>query len=60
MNGIPSSETVWVTTVSGSGATYYVTSKTTRDKYYLYVKENDKAVRIASSKNPLDFEEKMV
>jgi len=60
MTGIPSAETVWVTEVSSSGVTYAVTSKSSRDKYFLYREENGKAVKIASAKNPLDFNDRIV
>ena len=60
MTGIPLTETVWVTEVSPSGVTYAVTSKASRDKYFLYREENGKAVKIASAKNPLDLNDKLV
>lgn len=60
MTGIPSTETVWMTEVSPSGVTYAVTSKASRDKYFLYREENGKAVKIASAKNPMDFNDKMI
>ena len=60
MTGIPSTETIWVTELSASGVTYVVTSKAVRDKYFLYREEDGKAVKIASAKNPLDFNDKIV
>lgn len=60
MTGIPSTETVWMTEVSQSGVTYAVTSKVSRDRYFLYREENGKAVKIASAKNPMDFNDKIV
>ena len=60
MTGIPSSEFIWVTTVSKTGVKYYTTSKWSRDKYYLYREEDGKAVKVAASKNPLDFDDKIV
>ena len=60
MTGIPSTETVWVTEVSASGVTYAITSKASRDKYFLYREEDGKAVKIASAKNPLGLNDKII
>ena len=56
MTGIPSNETIWVTITDDLGDEYVITSKTTRDMYYIYRLEKDKAVKLGKNENPLELE----
>ena len=56
-NGIPRTEKIWVKRVAQSGEVYYITSKESREVYYLYRLKDKKAERIGKSKNPLELEE---
>ncbi len=60
VNGIPKTERVWVTRKTAKGETFYITSKETRDCYFLYKEENGKAVKLGKAKSPLDLEEKYI
>lgn len=60
-NGIPPSETLWVTYKTIDGDIYYTTSKTNnRDYYYLYKLIDGKAVKLGKSRNPSELEEKYI
>ena len=60
IQGIPKTEKVWVKQTTIDGDIYYITSKETdRSMYYLYKLEGNKAVKIAKSKTPLSFDEKL-
>ena len=56
MTGIPSSETIWVTITDDLGDEYVITSKVTRDVYYIYRLEKDKAVKLGKNENPIELE----
>ena len=56
MKGIPSNEKIWLTRVFPNGEMYYITSKATRDCYYLYKDNDGTAKKIAKGKNPLELE----
>lgn len=56
MIGVPSNETIWVTITDDLGDEYVITSKTTRDMYYIYRLEKDKAVKLGKNENPLELE----
>lgn len=56
MTGIPSTEIVWVTITDDLGDEYVITSKVTRDMYYIYRLETDKAVKLGKNENPLELE----
>ena len=56
MIGIPSNETIWVTLTDNLGDEYVITSKVTRDMYYIYRIEKDKAVKLGKNENPLELE----
>lgn len=56
MIGIPSNETIWVTITDDLGDEYVITSKVTRDVYYLYRLEKDKVVKLGKNENPLELE----
>ena len=56
MIGVPSTETVWVTITDDLGDEYVITSKATRDMYYLYRLEKDKAIKLGKNENPLELE----
>lgn len=60
VNGIPKTERIWVKRITEKGETYYITSKDTRDYYFLYKMENDKAVKLGKAKSPLELEEKYI
>lgn len=46
VNGIPKTERIWVKRITEKGETYYITSKDTRDYYFLYKMDGDKAVKL--------------
>lgn len=56
MIGLPSNETIWVTITDDLGDEYVITSKATRDVYYIYRLEKDKAVKLGKNENPLELE----
>ena len=56
MIGIPSNETVWVTITDDLGDEYVITSKITREVYYLYRLEKDNAIKLGNNENPLELE----
>ena len=56
MIGLPSNETIWVTITDDLGDEYIITSKATREMYYLYRLEKDKAVKLGKNENPLELE----
>ena len=49
INGIPKNEIIWVRRLTENGEVYYITSKESRDYYYLYKINND----FDSSNTPL-------
>lgn len=51
MTGIPSTETIWEHIIEYD-AEYFVTSKKTRDCYYVYKKEGNKAVKLGKGDTP--------
>lgn len=60
VNGIPNTEQIWVIRKTDKGEIFYITSKETRDFYFLYKDENGKAVKLGKAKSPLDLEEKYI
>lgn len=60
VNGIPKTERIWVKRITEKGETYYITSKDTRDYYFLYKMEGDKAVKLGKAKSPLELEQKYI
>lgn len=60
VNGISKTEQIWVKRITDKGETYYITSKETRDFYFLYKMEGDKAVKVGKAKSPLELEEKYI
>lgn len=60
VNGIPKTERIWVKRITEKGETYYITSKDTRDYYFLYKMDGDKAVKLGKSKSPVDLEQKYI
>lgn len=60
VNGIPKTERIWVKRITEKGETYYITSKDTRDYYFLYKMEKDKAVKLGKAKSPLELEQKYI
>ena len=59
-NGIPKTERIWETRLTGDGRKFYVTSKESRDYYFLYKEENGKAVKLGKAKTPLELEKKYI
>lgn len=57
VKGIPRDETVWVQYMI-EDEVYYITSKATRECYYAYKVDGEKAVKIGKSKSPLSLEER--
>ena len=60
VNGIPKTERMWVKRITEKGETYYITSKDTRDYYFLYKMDGDKAVKLGKAKSPLELEQKYI
>jgi hypothetical protein len=60
MVGIPSTEIVWVTITDDLGDEYVITSKTTRDMYYIYRLEKDKAMKLGKGVSPIELEQKFI
>ena len=56
MIGIPNNETIWVTITDDLGDEYVITSKATRDMYYIYRLEKYKVVKLGKNENPLELE----
>jgi hypothetical protein len=56
MTGLSSNEIIWVTITDDLGDEYIITSKITRDMYYIYRLEKDKAVKLGKNENPLELE----
>lgn len=60
VNGIPKTEQIWVKQITEKGETYYITSKDTRDYYFLYKMDGDKAVKLGKAKSPIELEQKYI
>lgn len=60
VSGIPKTERIWVKRITEKGETYYITSKDTRDYYFLYKMDGDKAVKLGKAKSPLELEQKYI
>lgn len=58
--GIPKSERIWLKRITSNGDTYYITSKETRDCYYLYKMENNKAIKLGKAPTPTELEKKYI
>lgn len=59
MNGIPSTEIVWTTIYVGNDV-YFITSKRSRDCYYMYKLVNDKAQKLGKDEDPKELTEKYI
>ena len=59
IKGIPNSEIVWVKHINGDDI-YYITSKPSRECYYIYKLENKQSKKLGQSKSPLTLEEKYI
>ena len=57
---LPTSEILWLTVTSHSGSVFYITSKQTRDTYYIYQQRQDSISRIGKGKTPDELEKKYV
>ena len=60
VNGIPKTERIWVKRIKEKGEPYYITSKDTRDYYFLYKMDGEKAVKLGKAKSPLELEQKYI
>lgn len=60
INGIPKSERIWVTHKTEKGETFYITSKESRDCYFIYKEEKGKAVKLGKASSPVDLEKKYI
>lgn len=60
MNGISKTERTWTHILSSSGKEYYITSRESRDCYFLYRIEGGRAVKLGKSRSPADLEEKYI
>lgn len=59
MTGIPKNEIIWVKHINGDDV-YYITSKVTRECYYIYQIKGNKVVKLGQSKSSLILEEKYI
>lgn len=59
VNGISRSEIRWIHIFTEKNE-YYVTSKESRDNYFLYQMRDGKAEKIGKSRSPADLEERCV
>lgn len=57
---LPPSETLWLTVLSQSGDVFYITSKQTRDVYYIYQQHQNGVLRMGKGKSPDELEKKWV
>ena len=60
MDCIPNTEIVWVTIADDLGDEYVITSKVTRDVYYIYRIEKDNIIKLGKGDNPLELEQKFI
>ena len=56
---IPTTEKIWLTRVFPDGRLFYITSKASRDMYFLYKDVDGEVKKIAKAKSPVDLENKM-
>lgn len=59
MNGIPSTEIVWQT-IYVENDVYFITSKRSRDCYYIYKWINDKAQKLGKDEDLKELVEKYI
>lgn len=56
---IPPSEKIWVICKNNGKITHIITSKLTREQYFLYTVNDDMTIKkIAKGKSPIDLEKK--
>lgn len=60
MTGIPSNEKIWVQIKTDNKRLYYITSKASRDMYYIYEIKDDKATKLGKGSNPQALETKYI
>lgn len=60
IKGIPKSEIVWMEIIGFDNNTYYITSKPTRELYFIYKMIDDKAQKLGQSKSPISLEKKYI
>lgn len=60
IKGIPKSEIVWMEIIGYDNNTYYITSKPTRELYFIYKMIDDKAQKLGQSKSPISLERKYI
>jgi hypothetical protein len=60
IKGIPKSEIVWMEIIGYDNNTYYITSKPTRELYFIYKMIDDKAQKLGQSKSPISLERKFI
>ena len=60
MTGIPSNEKIWAQPIGRDGRHYCITSKASRDIYYIYEIIDDKATKLGKGAIPPVLEEKFI
>ena len=60
MTGIPSTEKIWFQRFTVDGRHYCITSKMSRDIYYIYEIIDGKATKLGKGPNPPTLEEKFI
>lgn len=60
MTKIPPSEIIWMRRLTADGREYYITSKATKDVYYIYEANNSGVTKLGKGSNPPELEEKFV
>lgn len=60
MTGIPSNEKIWFQRTTTNGKHYCITSKASRDIYYIYEVIDGKATKLGKGATPPVLEEKFI
>ena len=60
MKGIPSKELILTEIKSLEGETFYITTTTLRDTYYIYNIKDNAATKLGSGKSPTELEIKYI
>lgn len=60
IQGVPSSETVWLDFKTSDGKRYLITSKVLRDWYYIYRVTDGKAEKLGKASSPMELEQEYI
>ncbi len=58
--GIPKSEKSMTKRLDNKGNVYYITTNATRESYFLYKIENNKAIKLGKASTPTELEKKYI